>query len=273
MCMKKIIKKEPPLTDEARHAAGQAQMISYFENQYIGWHYVAIKSIKKIIVNINDFYSDFDFDKSNAEQDLFSPNMVDREIYNGWLYEALSHAEQAIEDLFSLMKCAQSSDWFARDVVVYKAAVINKYIRMFKCDSPEYYLEQLHIPNVEDNEWADETAHAKYKESVEIIRRFISDLVEFYNYYYLDYCQYKHGLSIMLRAGRRDEKTPLKGFIKTYDSWNFVGRHINEKNTPALAIDLFPETAPYLNKLNKENNLGSSWVIVGEKHPQPQHLC
>ena len=28
-----------------------------------------------------------------------------------------------------------------------------------------------------------------------------------------------------------------------------------------------------LNLLNNARKNGSSWVIVGEKHPQPQHLC
>ena len=35
--------------------AGKAQMYQYLDSQYLAWHIVAVESIKKLILNLDDF--------------------------------------------------------------------------------------------------------------------------------------------------------------------------------------------------------------------------
>ena len=89
------------LTNEARIKAGKLQMYLYLNNQYIGWHMIAVASIRKLLMESDNFYKDIleDPELVNA----CTQDNIHRELKNGWLYEAVSHAEQAIEDLFSLL--------------------------------------------------------------------------------------------------------------------------------------------------------------------------
>lgn len=246
-------KSKVSITRDERHEAGKAQMISYIESQYIGWHYVAIESIKKIILNSDEFYSDFN--ESQPNSDLFTSKMVNVEIYNAWLYEALSHAEQAIEDLFSIMKKAQNPDWFARDVVVYNATEIKKYIWDFIYHNDcAYVCKQFQLPDLKKSSWKDESEHEKYKNSVNTVVEYIIELAEFHQSYYFDYCQYKHGLAVMLRDGGKNNKDPLNGVLKSYDSRSIEDGYKGMKNIPAIAMKVYPETAKCISELEREGN-------------------
>ena len=46
------------LTEKEKFEAGKAQMYQYLDSQYLAWHIVAVESIKKLILNLDDFYSD-----------------------------------------------------------------------------------------------------------------------------------------------------------------------------------------------------------------------
>ena len=46
------------LTDEARYKAGKSQMGTFLSNQYLMWRIVSVKSIRKIILTADEFYTD-----------------------------------------------------------------------------------------------------------------------------------------------------------------------------------------------------------------------
>ena len=46
------------LTDEARYKAGKSQMRTFLSNQYLMWRIVSVKSIRKIILTADEFYTD-----------------------------------------------------------------------------------------------------------------------------------------------------------------------------------------------------------------------
>lgn len=50
--------KMKKLTEKEKFEAGKAQMYQYLDSQYLAWHIVAVESIKKLILNLDDFYSD-----------------------------------------------------------------------------------------------------------------------------------------------------------------------------------------------------------------------
>lgn len=97
-----------PFGNEERYRAGKAQMKMFNANQYLYWRVAVVKSIRKIMLNLEDFYRDledellFDVDADLAVDER--PDIVNNQIRNGWMFEAVSQAEQAIEDLFSLLK-------------------------------------------------------------------------------------------------------------------------------------------------------------------------
>ena len=55
-------------------------------------------------------------------------DVVNNKIRNGWLYEAMAQSEQAIEDLFSLLKNSTDIAYFAKNVVNYRATEVKNYI-------------------------------------------------------------------------------------------------------------------------------------------------
>lgn len=232
-------------------------MRQYLVNQYPEWHIIAIKSIKKIITHPEEFYEDL-ISNDGDDADFIKKDNLFREIRNGWLYEAVSHAEQSIEDLFSLLKCAESPDYFIRDVVVYKANEIKNYIWNFKSDDLKFVIEQFHLPYYDistDKEWEHKNVFEAYKSSVLLLQRYVKELIKFHKYYFLDYCQYKHGMSVALRFNSQELDKPTVGAFKTYDSYKIDVRMNQTKEVPALAMDCVPEIMPYLSDLHNEKNL------------------
>lgn len=129
------------LTDEARYKAGKSQMGTFLSNQYLMWRIVSVKSIRKIILTADEFYTDILPEEIAQDEDV-----VNNEIRNGWLYEAMAQSEQAIEDLFSLLKNSTDIAYFAKNVVNYRATEVKNYIWNFKYDDIEYFMEQFKLP-------------------------------------------------------------------------------------------------------------------------------
>ena len=88
------------MTNEERLKTSKAQIYTFARCQYSEWRIVAVRSIQKILLNLDDFYSDLGpcLEANDEER-----NIVHYQIRNGWFYEAVSQAEQAIEDLFSTL--------------------------------------------------------------------------------------------------------------------------------------------------------------------------
>ena len=108
--------KMKKLTEKEKFEAGKAQMYQYLDSQYLAWHIVAVESIKKLILNLDDFYSDITGE--NQPLSIVEHEQIKNEVRIGWIFEALSHAEQAIEDLFSFLMLSKNIDTFVKNVVM-----------------------------------------------------------------------------------------------------------------------------------------------------------
>lgn len=89
------------MTREERFKASREQIETYYYSQYFEWRLVAVKSIRKILLELDQFYKD-----DIKEYEKYYKDDVDvlhLQIRNGWFFEAVSQAEQAIEDLFSVL--------------------------------------------------------------------------------------------------------------------------------------------------------------------------
>ena len=109
------------MTDEERWRASIDQIYTYGNSQYPEWRVVAVKSIRKLLLNLEEFYGDMlpDLEYEGSQVDI-----VHGQIRSGWFYEAISQAEQAIEDLFSTMMNLENLSYFAKNVVQYNATKV-----------------------------------------------------------------------------------------------------------------------------------------------------
>ena len=58
------------LTDEARYKAGKSQMGTFLSNQYLMWRIVSVKSIRKIILTADEFYTDILPEEITQDEDV-----------------------------------------------------------------------------------------------------------------------------------------------------------------------------------------------------------
>ena len=124
--------------------------------------------------------------------------------------------EQAIEDLFSTMMNLENLSYFAKNVVQYNATKVKKYIWKFDVEDLEYICGQFRVPYFPlDEVWEKEKVFDSYKEAVLRTQGYLKELKEFHRKYYVDYCQYKHGLAVALSPA---ENPIMKGDAERINS-------------------------------------------------------
>ena len=64
------------LTDEARYKAGKSQMGTFLSNQYLMWRIVSAKSIRKIILTADEFYTDILPEEITQDEDVVNTKFV-----------------------------------------------------------------------------------------------------------------------------------------------------------------------------------------------------
>lgn len=251
------------MTDEERLKASIDQIYTYGGSQYPEWRIAAVKSIRKILENLSAFYEDIELEAPDEKRDL-----IHCQIRNGWFYEAVSQAEQAIEDLFSTMMNLSELAYFAKKVIRYSASEVKRYIWDFKGDNLEYLCKQFGYPYFDLNEpWEKENVFEGYKDGVLRTQKYVKELQVFHKKYYSDYCQYKHGLSVGLTPMQNplmkdDEEMrkhilehPLQGCLQTFHQGT-VGQYEKQNETlPAMGMLLKPGMQKHVRELHDEGNL------------------
>lgn len=244
------------MTEEERFRAGKAQMIDFYNEQYLFWRVACIRSIKYILENMDEFYNNFEFDYYEKELPNERKSKIHIEIKNGWLFESIAQGIQAIEDLFSLLKNSKDIGYFAKNVINYKASEIKNYIWDFKYDDEENLLCEFQLPycTADIKEWGTKEVYDVYHSSVLLIKGYTKDLVDFHKKYYDCYIQYKHGMAISLNHGRIEEKDSF-GALKYFDNLNVSKRMQKSRNFGAMAFMMNKDTQPFLSELHREDNL------------------
>lgn len=253
------------MTNEARLEASKTQIHTYVGCQYSEWRIVAVRSIQKILLNLDEFYSDLGpfLETNNEERDI-----IHYQIRNGWFYEAVSQAEQAIEDLFSTLMNLEDLAYFAKHVIQYRASEVKKYIWDFKSDDLRYLCEQFKMPYFPlDEPWEKEEVHDMYKDAILRTQEYLAELKEFHKKYYTDYCQYKHGLSVALTQMGRPllkndierynsiMKHPQENFLQTFHQGTITEYEARNRQLPAVGTLLDGEISKHVGELHAEGNL------------------
>ncbi len=253
------------MIDDERLKASIDQFYTYYGSQYTEWRIAVVKSIRKILLNLDQFYGDVipELEYEGDDRDL-----VHCQIRNGWFYEAVSQAEQAIEDLFSTMMNLGDMAYFAKNVIRYSASKVKTYIWEFRTDDLEYICKQTGIPYLSfDEPWENVDAFEGYKESLLRTQSFIKELQAFHKKYYQDYCQYKHGLSVGLMPmqnplkkddfERKDKlmENPLEGGLQTFHQGTVNQYQMRAGSLPAMGLLLKSGMQKHVRELHDEGNL------------------
>lgn len=152
--------------------------------------------------------------------------------------------------------------YFAKNVVNYNATEVKKYIWNFKTEDIKYIMDEFNLPYFTlDKPWENEKTFAYYKTAVLLMQQYLQELVAFHKKYYLDYCQYKHGISVALcpfgkQHTKNEEKRDLhEGVLMTFDSYTVGKRQKASGELPQMMMYLTPEIMPYVSRLHFEGNL------------------
>ena len=252
------------MTDEERLTTSIEQILVYGDCQYTEWRIAAVRSIRKILLNLDEFYADL---LPSLEREEEKRDLVHCQIRNGWLYEAVSQAEQAIEDLFSMMQNLNDMAYFAKNVIRYNATKVKNYIWHFDADNLEYLCQQMKVPFFPLNEpWENEEAFEGYKNAILLTQRFIRELQKFHKKYYQDYCQYKHGLAVALTPMQKplmqddDERRqsimsdPLIGGLQTFHQGTIAQYEKRNETLPGIGL-LVTSKMQHFGELHDEGNL------------------
>lgn len=253
------------MTNEERMAASIDQIYTYRGCQYTKWRVAVVKSIQKILLDLDVFYADIlpEIEPENDPQDV-----VYCQIRNGWFYEAVSQAEQAIEDLFSTIMNLGDLAYFAKNVVRYNPTDVKKYIWDFKADDPEYVCRQFGMPHFPlDKPWEHADVFEAYKQAVLNTQQLVRELKTFHQKYYQDYCQYKHGLSVALvplqkplmkndvERRKMMMKNPLENGLETFHQGTLAQYQKRNRSLPAMGFLLKPAMHKHIHELYDEENL------------------
>ena len=277
------------MTDEERKIASIDQIYTYAGSQYTKWHLAVVKSVKKILLNLDDFYGTITPELGDAEFDI-----VNVQIRNGWFYEAVAHAEQAIEDLFATIMSLKDLSFFTKDVLFYNASNAKRYIWDFDADNIEYLCDQFGYPYFNlDDEWENKEVFERYKTGVLLTQKYVKELRAFHKKYYDDYCQYKHGLSVGLiplgnmkkkgnitgngsNAEKQEKKNPLEGALFTFHNGTMADYERRTGEFPNPLIMLKPGMQHHLRELHDEGNLlyySAHHVDMEEVEAVTSHAC
>lgn len=229
-----------------------------------------MKSIQKILINIDDFHYGIDSDDiQDADRDY-----VHLEIKNGWLYEAVSHAEQVIEDLFSVLMTSKDIDTFAKDVIQYSVGKVKNIYGILMTRIWNMLHRNFVCLFSMDEEWGNAEAFSHYKESLLLIQQYTKELKAFHIKYYRDYCRYKHGLSVGLTPMQNPlmkedterveamKSNPGEEALYTFHSEPVDEYEKKNRELPAMTIFLKPGIQPHVRALHDEKNLLYSTLHV-----------
>lgn len=274
------------MNNEERFKASTDQILTYSGSQYRQWRVAVVKSIRKILLNLDVFYNDIlsDIETGDETQDI-----VHCQIRNGWFYEAVAHAVQAIEDLFSTLMCIDDLSFFTKDVLRYPASKAKRYIWNFDADNLKYLADQFLYPYFSlDEVWESKECFEAYKNGVLFTQKCVKELQAFHQKYYDDYNQYKHGLSVGLTPVQNplmkgDEERrkqimlePLMGALYTFHNGTIEDYQKRTGALPAIMIQLKHEMQPHISELHKEKNLLFSTIHVvnmDEVVKVTEHAC
>jgi hypothetical protein len=189
------------------------------------WRLQQILSIEKQLLNKFEFFQDIVKETRSPKESASVDAVIAQEITNGLFLEAMSIAIQSIEDVFAMLLAGQKPLKFIGGTISYSAGKVDNFIKRKhnEADIATLFYFPLFSEPYETPE-----QQQVFKDGLSLLFLTISELKDFYITHRFFYNQYKHGLSVALRAyvdynedqisDRRIE--PLKGYPIAFDNYS-----------------------------------------------------
>lgn len=248
------------------------QIKDFGSSQFLQWRIITLRSIKKILLNIDTFIDD------DLLRDFPKEDRVDlryNQIRNGFMYEAVAQSIQGIEELFALIYNSKNLNDFTKNHIKYKASIISGYIKKKDWDTEDFVLGEFRLPKLSKEE-CNADVFELYRNKVELLMENVRDIRSFYIRYARVYNQYKHGLKVGMRPYGHGEvsaeaieeirKKPLCSMLHVFA--NGFGNIQQLESAPAIAISLHPETGLIQNELQilKELQKNKAMLVTELEH-------
>jgi hypothetical protein len=250
------------MTNEQRSRASVDMTLTFFNSYYSSWRLSKVLSIKKILDNRYEFYSEFIKDVKNVRDEIGEATIA-QEIKNGLFFDSISECVQYVEDLFALIKASEKPDFFVRSIISYSAGDLGKYIKRFVV-SNDTLSKAFHFPI--DYKIPNEEDLREFENAVSVLSNMTTDLIKFYLDYKHTYNQYKHGLTVGMRTFgnvfvedqiNQDKQGKFPPYLAVYDNLNLDEASKKGRFDPTQGI-LMPgftdNVREILGDLIKENN-------------------
>lgn len=250
------------MTSEQRKKASIDLTLTYCRSYYQDWRLAKVLTIKKLMDNRYDFYSDIipELKPCSVEE---AESTIAQEIKNGLCHDAIAQCIQYIEDLFALINATKKPDFFVKNIITYKAGTITASIKTYK-SNVKNITRDFYIPS--DMTFATDADKKQIADGVDKLVDLVNDQVEFYKKYWFFYNQYKHGLAVPMRpfgntyhaAQVEDDKQgKMNPYIVAYDNMNIKaaqskGTHL--QGQPIMINGFTDNVRPHIGKLEEENN-------------------
>ena len=251
----------PKYNDNAKINANISQIRDFGSSQFLQWRIVTLLSIKKILLNIDDFVDDNLL--TIFPKDVDRVNLRYNQIRNGFIYEAVSQSIQGIEEMFAMINGSKKLKQFTQKHIKYQASKISSYIKKPQWDKESFVLDELKLPLLEEKDCDSET-YDLYRSGVEILLKNIIEIRAFYIRYVKAYNQYKHGLKVGMRPYGHDivnheaidiiRQHPLDGTLHIFTN-DLSGDLKGINFSPAVSINMTQYTHLFLNEMQNRKEL------------------
>lgn len=250
------------MTPEQRKKASIDLTLTYCQSYYQDWRLAKVLTIKKLMDNRYDFYSDIipELKPCSVEE---TESTIAQEIKNGLCHDAIAQCIQYIEDLFALINATKKPDFFVKNIITYEAGRITASIKTYK-SNVKNITRDFYIPV--DMTFATDADQKQIADGVDKLVELVNDQVEFYKKYWFFYNQYKHGLAVpMIPFGNPynaqqvelDKQGQMQPYIVTYDNRNIKAassKGTYSQGQPIMVNGLTDNVLPHIGKLEEENN-------------------
>jgi hypothetical protein len=250
------------MTNEQRKRASVDLTLAYLQSYYSDWRLAKILTIKKVLSNRCDFYSDIIHD-IKGDHDSVGEATIAQEIKHGLHFDAIAHCVQYVEDLFAFFRAAELPDYFVKNIITYDAGQVTNKIKGCRPDA-KMVSNLYHFPH--DLPFSDVASREGYDKGVLNLIELTKDCVKFYKDYEFIYNQYKHGLSVAMRPVgttyvkeqiEEDKAGTFEACLAVYDNFGLetATKKGNFNTKHGVIMPGFSENVqPFISELSAENN-------------------
>lgn len=234
----------------------------FFYSYGVDWRMQQILSLEKQLQNKFEFFRDIVEESKKGEENINVDAVIAQEISNGLFLDAISVANQAIEDVFSMLMAGQRPLKFIGGAISYSAGKVDNFIKQ---KHKEKDIATLFYFPLFDESYETDEQQGYFTEGLQRLCNYIGEMKKFYTTYRFFYMQYKHGLSVALRAyidyneeqiaDRKAE--PFRAYPIAFDNYSLTKLDANDVRAKQkiLMPYLTPEIMPHIQQLIREDNL------------------